>query len=186
MIICPCSLSTQVNGNRDHVAFCQVRLTGAILQTVVPRAISYFYLLSTLYVAHLILDTRPSRFSGEYVEKSWVGPGDEARLKLHLIWKNLIHACMFVCTCSFMPKCYMMWARSRAHVRDDLYPICTKLQSGCIVWLCIESSCIISKKSCRHQSYKSGWCVLWRRCRIFFCLVCGSLEKKSYATTLGV
>ena len=27
MIICPHSLSTQINGNRDHIAFCQVRLT---------------------------------------------------------------------------------------------------------------------------------------------------------------
>ena len=42
--------------------------------------LSCFYLLSTLYVAHVILDTRPSRFSREYVEKSWVGPGDEATL----------------------------------------------------------------------------------------------------------
>ena len=34
--------------------------------------------VSTQCVAHVILDTRPS-FSRDYVEKSWVGPGDEAK-----------------------------------------------------------------------------------------------------------
>ena len=33
----------------------------------------------SLDTRHVILDTRPSRFSREYVEKSWVGPGNEAR-----------------------------------------------------------------------------------------------------------
>ena len=53
----------------------------------------------------------------------------------------------------------------------------TRFPKNCVkgTWLCmlgIESCCTMwllkKKNSCRYQSHKSGWCVLWRRCRIFF------------------
>ena len=64
-------------GNRDHVAFCQVQANYERFFKLCPHAqLSCFYLLSTLCIAHVILDTRPSRFYLEYVEeacRAWGG-----------------------------------------------------------------------------------------------------------------
>ena len=70
----------------------------------------------------------------------------------------------------FLPTCYVINGEyllgMHTHYSDDLYPICSKLEyklPACIVWLyCASSS------------------TMWRFLdNLFFCLVCGPLEKKS-------
>ena len=49
-----------------------------------PLPDRFLYGLSTGNVTHVILDTRPSRFS-HATSKSWVGPGDEAIQQVDLL-----------------------------------------------------------------------------------------------------
>ena len=90
-----------------------------------PTFLVCVYLLSTLCVAHMILDTRPSCFSHEYVEKSWVGPGDEGKgciytyllngiplpfyLQVHF---SIIYETHSACTIiNFADLCNRMWLK---------------------------------------------------------------------------